>query len=291
MRSFRYLLGVVFSAGLIWHSVRGADLSVLQFDGWLSAIFSLVAVALCARANVRLSTKQLVQQICLYQPDTDVDLSAWEDARKVVIYGSVLSYTPLPGPVIARSIFLRRKGMSKSEIVRINGWLIGGALLAGFTAMLFGMLLSIDWSVVPPRKLAAASFLAILFLSEHYSRAAVKRGAVLGLLSLFKAQILVYLTAVVSLNVVSGALGIRLSFGACMAAFIAPAFASLAFVLPGGLGVREALLAHFGGPDLQLAGIGVVSLVERTLVLVALLTAYGWITRRRTAGAIGLRER
>jgi len=86
------------------------------------------------------------------------------------------------------------------------------------------------------------------------------------------------------LNFVSSALGLRLPLGALVVTFIAPPFASLTLVVPGGLGVREAMLARFGGDGLQLLGVAVVSLVERTLVLVALVVAYGLTRRGSTRG-------
>lgn len=247
-------------------------------------MFALATVALSVRASVRLSAKQLVQQICVNQSQASLGLSVTKDAREVVILGSVLSYTPVPGPVILRSVFLRKQGLSASGIFQVNVAFIGSAMLAGVIVVLLGTVLSAEWTLVPEGTWTSSTLILTLIVSEIASRGAVVTNLFFGMVDLVFCQALILLAATLSLNFVSSALGLRLPLGALVVTFISPAFASLTLVVPGGLGVREAMLARFGGDGLQLSGVAVVSLVERILVLVALVVAYGLSRRGRTRG-------
>lgn len=270
-----YCFGLVVSGVLIWHSLQGADLSSLSLGGSSQLVFGSLFLILCVRTNVRLATEQLIEYCRLQKLGSRLDDQSFGDARRLVVLGSLIAYTPLPGPIIMRTMFLNRFGMSRAKLLKANIFFGVAALAPGFVILLVVTSLRVDLSVGLSNRSILLGLLIVLAAAEIATRSpadAESEGRVWKIITL---QILMYMITMFSLGCVSIMFSISLSMGELFVGFVAPALSAALFVAPGGLGVREALLSSFVDFASRSEGSVIASLVERLLVLGILGTTYG----------------
>jgi len=274
-RLITYCFGLVVSGVLLWHSLQGADLSSLSLGGSSQFVLGSLCLVLCVRTNVRLAAAQLIEYCRVQKLGSRLDDQSFGDAKRVVVLGSLIAYTPLPGPIIMKTMFLNRFGISRAKLLKASIFLGVVALAPALVILLVITSLRVDLSVGLSNRSILLGLVIVLAAAERTSRSAAdaqSEGRVWRIITL---QILMYMITMFSLGCVSMMFSISLSMGELFVGFVAPALSAALFVAPGGLGVREALLSSFVDVASRSEGSVIASLVERFLVLGILGTTYG----------------
>lgn len=274
-RLITYCFGLVVSGVLIWHSLQGADLSSLSLGGSSQLVFGSLFLILCVRTNVRLATAQLIEYCRVQKLGSRLDDQSFSDAKRLVVLGSLIAYTPVPGPIIMRTMFLNRFGMTRAKLLKANIFFGVAALAPGLVILLVITSLRVDLSVGLSNRSILLGLLIVLTAGEIATRSPADAQSEGRVWRIFTLQILMYMIAMFSLGCVSMMFSISLSMGELFVGFVAPALSAALFVAPGGLGVREALLSSFADFASRSEGSVIASLVERLLVLGILGITYG----------------
>lgn len=194
------------------------------------------------------------------------------DATRVAVLSSAANLLPIPGAVVVRARALRQLGSSYSRAISATA--VVGLAWVGVTAVLVGLLQLPGHNVLLGAAVTFVGLLLVAIFVAMVDRSVERHDRARIVASVLAVEVAAVAVAALRYLLVLGGLGYDVGLPAATALTVAAVLASATGFFPGGLGLRELLVAGIG-PIVHIpAAVSVVGTAVDRLAGLAMLAVF-----------------